>query len=93
LFTDWHIEPSLEIRAVASQKRVSEASYEAGTPGYIIPSIGLAWQPIKNIRIMAGVNNLFNKAYYDHLNRRIIGTGENFYEPGRSVFVNLKMTI
>lgn len=93
LFSGWYLEPSLEIRAVASQKQVSEASYEAVTPGYIISNFGLAWQPLKSIRIMAGVNNLFNKAYYDHLNRRIIGTGGNFYEPGRSVFVNLKITI
>jgi iron complex outermembrane recepter protein len=93
LFPGWHVEPSLEIRTVASQKQVSEASYEEGTPGYIIPNIGLAWQPRKNIRIMAGVNNLFDKAYYDHLNRRIIGTGGNFYEPGRSLFVNLKITL
>jgi iron complex outermembrane receptor protein len=92
LFSGWHIEPSIEIRAVASQNQVSEASYEAGTPGYIIPNIGLAWQPSKAVRIMAGVNNLFNKAYYDHLNRRIIGTGGNFYEPGRSLFVNLKIS-
>jgi iron complex outermembrane recepter protein len=93
LISDWHIEPSFEVRAVASQKQISEASYEAATPGFIIPNFGLAWQPLNSIRIMAGVNNLFNKAYYDHLNRRIIGTGENFYEPGRSVFVNLKINI
>lgn len=85
------LEPSLEIRAVAAQNQVSEASYEDPTPGYVIPNMSLAWLATKNIRLTAGVNNLFNKAYYDHLNRRIIGTGENFYEAGRAVWMNLKV--
>lgn len=92
-YTGLNLEPSIDIRAVASQNRVSLANYEESTPGYIITNLGLAWQPSKTFKIMAGVNNLLNKAYYDHLNRRIIGTRENFYEPGRSVFVNLKVTI
>jgi iron complex outermembrane recepter protein len=85
------LEPSVEIRAVTAQNHVSEASFEDSTPGYVIPNIDLAWLAAKNIRLTAGVNNLFNKAYYDHLNRRIIGTGENFYEAGRAVWLNLKV--
>lgn len=87
------LEPSVEIRAVAPQKLVSEASYEEETPGYVVPSISVSWQVHKKVRIMAGVNNLLNQAYYDHLNRRIIGSNENFYEPGRTIWANLKIVI
>lgn len=87
------LEPSVEVRAVAPQKLGSEASYEEETPGYVVPSISVSWQVHKKIRVMAGVNNLFNKAYYDHLNRRIIGSNENFYEPGRTLWANLRIEI
>lgn len=93
MFLGNRLEPSVEIRAVAAQKLVSEASYEASTPGYVISGFGISWMPLKAIRLTAGVSNLFNKAYYEHLNRRIIGSGENFHEPGRTMFLNLKIVL
>jgi iron complex outermembrane recepter protein len=87
------LEPSLEIRAVAGQNMVSDASYETATPGFVLAGMALAWQPVQQLRLTAGVSNLFNKAYYEHLNRRIIGSGNNFYEPGRSIYLNLKIVI
>ena len=32
---------------------------------------------------------LFDQAYFEHLNRNIIGTKYSLYEPGRSFYVNL----
>jgi iron complex outermembrane recepter protein len=92
LFFGDKLEPSLELRAVAPQNFISHASYEESTPGYVIAGVAISWKPIKQVHFMAGVNNLFNKAYYEHLNRRIIGEGGNFYEAGRSVFMNLKIS-
>ena len=89
----FNLEPYVEIRAVAAQNQVSEASYEESTPGFVVTGVGFGWKPLKSVRLNAGISNLFNKAYYEHLNRRIIGTGENFYEPGRSFFVNLKISL
>ncbi|MDP2424113.1 MAG: TonB-dependent receptor [Bacteroidales bacterium] len=87
------LQPSFELRVVATQAQVSEASYEEKTPGFVLPGLNLAWQTTKSIRLMAGVANIFNKAYYEHLNRRMIGTSGKLYEPGRTFFINLKMKL
>jgi iron complex outermembrane recepter protein len=47
----------------------------------------------KYANITAGVNNIFDRAYYEHLNRKIIGTTGKLYEPGRVFFVNLYLNI
>jgi outer membrane receptor protein involved in Fe transport len=36
---------------------------------------------------------LFDRAYYEHLNRRVRTTGVPIYEPGRNFFVNIKMKV
>jgi iron complex outermembrane receptor protein len=41
------------------------------------------------LQFSGGVNNVLDEAYYEHLNRRIIGSASNFYEPGRIFFVNM----
>jgi len=50
----------------------------------------------KGISLSAGIRNLLDNAYFEHLNRRlnpgIAGTGSQYlYEPGRSAFVELNL--
>ncbi len=83
------LEPLFEVRAVGPQKQVSQASYEESTPGYIIAGTSMVYQPFNAIRLMAGISNIFDKAYYEHLNRRMIGTTGKLFEQGRSYYFNL----
>lgn len=85
--------PSMEIRAVANQKHVSGASYEELTPGYVLINLAIGYQACKYANLNLGVNNLFNKAYYDHLNRKMIGTQSRYYEPGRTFYASLIIKI
>lgn len=85
--------PSLEIRAVSDQKHVSAASYEESTPGYVLMNLAISYHPCKFANLNVGVNNLLNKAYYDHLNRKMIGAQTRYYEPGRTFFANLIINI
>jgi len=87
------LKPTLEIRAVADQNLVSDASYEDATPGYILTNIALAYKPCRFATLTTGINNLFNKAYYDHLNRKLLGTTGKLFEPGRTLYINLKIEI
>jgi iron complex outermembrane recepter protein len=87
------LKPGLEIRAVAGQDAVSDASYEESTPGYVITNLLIDIKPYTWLTISTGINNLFNKAYYDHLNRRLAGTTGDLYEPGRTFFANLLIRI
>ena len=75
--------PSLNIRMVASQNKISKEFDEDATPGFGIIDFNLVYRYSNNIRFVGGVSNVFNTAYYEHLNRRIIGSKSPFYEPGR----------
>lgn len=81
--------PNIGMRYVHSQERVSAAMYEATTPSYTLFNARLSYNHNQNISLHTGVNNLFDTHYYDHLNRRMVGTAQKIYEPGRIFYVNL----
>jgi outer membrane receptor protein involved in Fe transport len=85
--------PKIAYRLVAAQNHVSEAFYEPVTPGFSLLYFSVAYKVSKNIGINAGVNNIFDVSYYEHLNRKIVGSTEKLYEPGRMFFVNLNLSI
>lgn len=85
--------PNVKIRMAAPQDHVSEAQYEHASPGFILTSISLNYTMNQYFKINGGINNLFNTAYYEHLNRNIIGTNTNLYEPGMVFYVNLLFNI
>lgn len=87
------LKPSFEIRVVTEQGHVSKASYEGSTPGYVLLNLALAYHPCTFATLHLGVNNLLDKAYYDHLNRKMIGGQTKLYEPGRTFFTNLILKI
>jgi iron complex outermembrane receptor protein len=79
---------TLSSRIVARQNRVSELFMEKESPGYGTTDIRLGFEPLKNLTMGFAVLNIFDKAYYDHLNftyknsnlnaERILETGRNF---------------
>ena len=85
--------PKVSYRLVAAQHHVSDAFYEPETPGFSVLNFAVAYKVSKNVDIRAGVNNIFDVSYYEHLNRKIIGSTEKLYEPGRVFFVNLNLSI
>jgi iron complex outermembrane recepter protein len=80
--------PSFTGRFVAGQNHVSGAYLEEETPGFMILSASLIYVHSNYLSFAAGVNNILNTAYYEHLNRRVIGSPLNFYEPGRVFYLN-----
>lgn len=92
-FLDNAVIPKVSVRAVGRQDRASEAFNEPETPGFITASAGLSWRFNRYFTATGGVNNIFDKAYYEHLNRRIVGGGGNLYEPGRIFYVNLIFSV
>ncbi|MCD4791235.1 MAG: TonB-dependent receptor [Bacteroidales bacterium] len=81
--------PKAKIRMAAAQDHVSEASYEPTSPGFVVAGFSFNFYFNKYFSITGGVDNIFDKAYYEHLNRNIIGTNTNLYEPGRIFYLNL----
>jgi iron complex outermembrane recepter protein len=85
--------PKMSLRMVASKHNTSDAYYEPSTPGFNVLNFSLNYKPVRYINFGFGVNNLFNQAYYEHLNRKMVGSTLNLFEPGRSFFFNLIVTI
>jgi iron complex outermembrane receptor protein len=81
--------PKIKLRMVAPQKHVSEAFYEEETPGFALLDFSIRWKIAKFVELNTGISNIFDCAYYEHLNRRIIGSNENLYEPGRALFATV----
>ena len=85
--------PQLHIRLVAEQSRISEAYDERTTPGFFTAGFNVNYRFNEIISMAGGVNNIFDEAYYEHLNRRIIGSKAALYEPGRSFYLNVILNL
>jgi len=92
-FFNQRLIPRVSTRIVLDQGHVSEAFYERTTPGFVLLNFGLTYKYSNYISVSGGVNNLLDQDYYEHLNRRMIGTTAKLYEPGRVFYINLFMNL
>lgn len=90
------------IRAVAAQNRVAMSQgnivgQDIGpTPGYAVFSVNTAWSLSQHARLAVGVDNVFDKAYAEHISRAgSLVTGypqtTRVNEPGRALWVRLDL--
>lgn len=84
-----------EAVGAAAQRKVSVSNGEGTSPGWIIANLWFDWQVASALRLSGGVENLFDRAYADHLaglNRvRLsdVAVGQRLPGTGRSAFVRL----
>jgi len=83
------MEASIQTRFVASQQHVSLSYYENETPGFVVMNASLACTISRVLQVSAGAVNIFDKTYYEHLNRRITGSAARLNEAGRNFYLNL----
>jgi len=88
-FFDGKLVPKLSARMVSKQTRISEAFYEAESDGFMVLNLEVVYKFNNVLTVAGGINNMLDQAYYEHLNRNIIGSKMNLYEPGRIFFVNM----
>ncbi len=88
---EYKILPVLHLRYAAPQKHVSEAYYEQPSEGFFLINAHIKYSPVEGISLIAGAKNILNTNYYEHLNRRIIGTSVDMPEPGRVWYVQLNL--
>lgn len=81
--------PELGFRYVAAQNRISKASLEPTSPAFNLLNFNILYKYNDYLDISAGVNNILDTYYTEHLNRRVLGTDYRIAEPGRIIFVNL----
>lgn len=56
-----------EIVAYLKQDKVSAFNNEQATPGYGLINAALVWYPVDSLRLEARIDNMFDKAYQDHV--------------------------
>lgn len=83
---------NLKSRFVDNQDRISESFKETETPGFTTFDFSAGVKPLKGLTVGAAVLNIFDKAYYEHLNfsykNSDIMSGR-IYEPGRNFTIYL----
>jgi iron complex outermembrane receptor protein len=88
-YLDNKLTPELAFRYVAEQNRISNEFGETATPSFALLDVNISYQITEKLSVNAGVNNLFDKNYYEHLNRSVRGTANPIFAPGRNFFTNL----
>ena len=89
-FLDDKLEAEASFRYVWAQNRVSVAYKEGTSPAFSLIDIKAGYQIGQYLQFSAGVQNLLDVAYYEHLSR-VIKAMDNrpLYAPGRNVFAAL----
>ena len=85
--------PEIMIRHALKQNRISNNYGESKTPAFTIADIKASYDFSDKIRLIGGVRNLFDEAYYEHLNRSVKGSNKAIYAPGRSFYLTLAISL
>jgi iron complex outermembrane receptor protein len=84
---------NLKSRLVAEQNRVAESFGEVPSPDFVTFDFSAGFEPLEGLSVGAAVLNMFDTAYYEHLNfsyRNSDLLQGRIYEPGRNftLYVN-----
>lgn len=83
------LKPEISLRYVAKQSRVSAEFGETTTPAFTLLDFKVGYQVLQSLSFNAGINNLLDELYYEHLSRSVRVANIPIYAPGRNVFANL----
>ena len=87
-YLDGKFQPELSFRHVLEQSRISPEFGETKSPAFTLLDVTMAYQLTKQTKLTAGVNNLFDVSYNEHLNRSVRGTNLPILAPGRNAFAS-----
>jgi iron complex outermembrane receptor protein len=84
---------NLRSRLVAEQNRIAPSFGEQIAPGFAIFDLSAGYKPLKYLTIGAAILNIFDTAYYEHLNFSYKNSdllNGRIYEPGRNftIYIN-----
>lgn len=90
-YLNGNLTPELSLRHAMEQSRVSPEFGEQATPAFTLLDVKIGYRINHLARVNAGVNNLFDENYFEHLTRAVRGTTSPIYSPGRTVIINLSL--
>ncbi len=79
--------PEILIRQTLKQDRIAVSYGETETPAFNVVDFKLTYLPVKKVSFTAGILNVFDVAYYEHLARSVRDVSKRpIYSPGRSFY-------
>jgi len=85
------LQPALYVRHVRQQDRISTVFGETATPAFWLIDMDISYRFRNLLEFSAGIRNLLDTAYYEHLNRSVRGTNTPIYNTGRNIFLALTL--
>lgn len=81
------------MRHVIKQNRIASDYGESKTPAFSLLDFKASYIFSKKVQLIGGVRNIFDEAYYEHLNRSVKGSQEPIYAPGRSFYFTFTLDL
>ena len=81
------------VHFVGKQDRVAGMLGETTTNGYATADLRVGFRVWEHVMVETGVTNLTNKYYVNHLNAKNPFTKEQIPEPGRTIYVNVSLSL
>lgn len=86
------LEPELSVRHVWTQDRIATSFGEQATSGFTLVDLRARIRLPRQLMVLAGIDNLTNVRYHEHLSRNVSGTtGIPIFAPGRNLHVTVTM--
>jgi len=79
------------LRHVIKQNRISSDFGETPSPAFSLLDFKASYSISDKMQVIAGVRNMFDEAYYEHLNRSVKGSQQSINAPGRSFYLTLSV--
>jgi iron complex outermembrane recepter protein len=87
------LRPSLSVRHSSRQNRISKEYGETLTPDFTVFDAEINYSIFKTINLAVGVQNILDRAYYEHLSRFInSATPYPIYSTGRNAYISINLT-
>ncbi|MGV4477681.1 TonB-dependent receptor domain-containing protein [Ornithobacterium rhinotracheale] len=86
------LQPMFSLRYVAKQDRISKEFGEIPAPEFTVLDFHTTWQLNAKMAANVGINNLLDRAYFEHLSRAVRGGKTPIYSPGRSFTLGFNYT-
>lgn len=88
------LKPYILFRYVMEQSRISEEFGESVTPSFTLFDLGISFRLYSFLGFAAGIQNLFDTLYYEHLSRSVKDASASpIYAPGRCFFLSFNLDL
>jgi iron complex outermembrane receptor protein len=88
------LKPYMMLRYAMEQSRISPEFGETITPSFVLFDLGLVFKASRSLGFTAGIQNLFDTLYYEHLNRSVRdASARPIYAPGRCFFLAFNLDL